>query len=145
MGRTSATVQCESHFQDWGAIDELHIFGAAIVPNSVYAIQVTHEAYSGSFDDASRYSDGLSVVTGAWGDVVTPFAADGGSPQPDFTDIASLVDKFQALATAPSKPRAQLTPNSVRPNFPIDFSDIAAAIDAFTGQPYPFDGPLACP
>ena len=69
----------------------------------------------------------------------------GGASQPDFTDIASLVDKFQSLATAPPKPRSQLQPNIVRPGSPIDFGDIAADIDAFTGASYPFEGPEACP
>ena len=84
------------------------------------------------------------IGTAKWGDIVEPFA-DEGEAQPDFTDIVAIVDKFQALATAPRKARAQLQPNVPDPSRAIDFGDIAAVVDAFTGEAYPFDGPTACP
>ena len=64
---------------------------------------------------------------------------------PDFTDIASLVSKFTNAPNAPSNVRAQLQPNIPDPSQDINFSDIAAAVDAFTGQSYPFAGPSSCP
>jgi hypothetical protein len=39
----------------------------------------------------------------------------------------------------------QLQPGTADPSQPITFSDIAVAIDAFTGSAYPFPGPTACP
>ena len=72
------------------------------------------------------------------------FVNDAGT-QLDFTDIASVVDKFTASPTAPIKARAQLQPNVPDPTKPVDFSDIASVVDAFTGADYPFAGPTACP
>ena len=84
------------------------------------------------------------VTTGKWGDVVPPFAG-GPAPQPDFGDIASLIDKFQAMPGSPIKARAQLQPNVPDPSQPIDFRDIADGISAFTGGLYPYDVPAMCP
>ena len=72
-------------------------------------------------------------------------APDNAGQQPDFTDIAALVAKFTADPTAPPKSQAQLQPSTPDPSRSIDFSDIASAIDAFTGADYPFPGPTACP
>ena len=33
---TAAQLQCEPHFQDWGTIELLHVYGAEILPSSVY-------------------------------------------------------------------------------------------------------------
>jgi hypothetical protein len=38
-----------------------------------------------------------------------------------------------------------LQPNIPDPSQAISFSDIAAAVDAFTGGAYPFEGPGDCP
>ena len=77
--------------------------------------------------------------------IVEPFAEIGQSLQPDFTDIAAIVGKFTASPTAPPKALAQLQPNAPDPTQAVSFSDVAAAVDAFTGGAYPFPGPDACP
>jgi len=141
----AAALQCDPHFRDWGDIAELHVYGAEIVPQSAYAIHMTHEACSGSFDDAARYSGELAIATGHWGDVVAPFAGAGGAAQPDFGDIAALVDKFTANPSAPIKAVAQLQPNAADPSQAISFTDISNAVDAFTGGAYPYPGPADCP
>ena len=68
--------------------------------------------------------------------------------QPDFNDIAAMVQKFLAAPGAPIKAVAQLQPNCVFPDRPIDFKDIAAAVVAFLGTPTYADsnyGPCPCP
>lgn len=83
------------------------------------------------------------TTTDKWGDIVPPFATVGGSIQPDFRDIASIVDKFKDLEGAPAKAYADLETNV--PDLRVDFNDIAGCVDAFKGIPYPFDGPSGCP
>lgn len=146
----AAPLQCDPYYADWDALllgDTLHVYGAEVVPSSTYDVQAI------SFVDTissgcpltleGNYSDALSLVTAEWGDVVEPFAG-GAAAQPDFSDIAALVSKFTGDPTAPAKSRAQLQPNVPDPSVPIDFTDIAECIDAFTGVEYPFAGPVAC-
>jgi len=132
---------------DWSAVGVLHVFSGDLVPNSTYSIQVI----TSGCDELNplSYSAPLIVQTGEWGDVGPPFAAPGLPPQPDFTDIYSVVEKFLALPPAPIKASAQLQPNTPIPTLPVSFNDIAAAVDAFSGMPYPAmsfaNGPCPCP
>jgi hypothetical protein len=142
---TAAQLQCEPHFMDWGDIGLLHVYGASLVPSSTYDVRVIHETCAAASSDDASYSDALTIRTAQWGDVVNPFATDGGATQPDFGDIAALVDKFTAGPTAPIKARAQLQPNVPDPSQAVNFSDIAIIVDAFTGVTYPFEGPGVCP
>ena len=136
-------MQCEPYFADWSEVGTVHVFGAEIVPDAEYAVQVVDAACAGALD--TGLSEGIVFATGAWGDIVAPFASEGGAAQPDFTDIGVLVDAFSGAPTSPIKARSQLQPNIPDPSQPINFSDISAAVDAFIGLPYPFAGPLACP
>ena len=117
----------------------MHVYGDAIVPSSTYEVQLSTETC------ADLFADPLVVTTSRWGDVVTPFNPPSMSSQPDFGDIAALVDKFKGSAGAPSKVRSQLQANTPDPSLPVSFADIAAGVDAFRGTPYPFDGPSECP
>ncbi len=143
----AAELQCDMpDAADFSSFDLISVYGAEIVPGSTYHVQRASADCPASLDDDACFSDPLEVTTGQWGDVAAAFFVPGGPAQPDFGDISALVDKFQALASAPPKARAQLAPNAARPNFPIDFGDIAADIDSFSsGGVYPFDGPPACP
>ena len=85
------------------------------------------------------------IQTAKWGDAVLPAFPATSAQQPDFSDISSLVDKFRGLAGAPVKARAMLQPNQPDPNLSVGFGSISAAVDAFLGRPYPFEGPVACP
>ncbi len=139
----AAELQCDMpDAADFSSFDLISVYGAEIVPGSTYHVQRASADCPASLDDDDCFSEPLVVTTGKWGDVAAPF---GGNGQPDFTDIASLVDKFQSLPSGPPKARAQLQPNIARPISPIDFSDIAADIDAFSGASYAFDGPMSCP
>jgi len=50
------------------------------------------------------------MTTGRWGDVAPLYSNPQNPPQPDFMDIAGLVQKFMAAPTAPVKAMAQLQP-----------------------------------
>jgi len=147
---TGVSLSCEPVFEDWGALGLLQVFGGEIVPESSYAVRIVQDCCS-DLNDPSCYSVPLIINTGAWGDIWPAFRSDPGAPtQPDFTDIAAMVRKFQALPDAPIKPVAQLQPNTALPDRPIDFKDIAADVQAFVGAiPYSgsaaITGPCACP
>jgi len=137
-------LSCEPFFTDWGALGVVHVFGGEIVPESSFTVEVIRESCSRIGIDETALSDPVPSVSGVWGDVVSPFAGVG-PRQPDFTDIASVVAKFIQGPTAPIKASAQLQANTPRPDEPISFRDIAAAVSGFIPEPYPFVGPCACP
>jgi len=148
-GRTfwAAPLQCEPHYQDWSGIDALHVFGAEILPNSAYVVRAYYPDCYPSDPTVSSLPGFTVTHTGHWGDVTSPYSEPGGSSQPDFTDINALVEKFLATPGAPAKAAAQLQPNLVNPNQPINFADISADVDAFLGVTYgsEFTGPCTCP
>jgi len=142
----ASLLECDPVFRDWSADGVVHIYGGEIVPLSTYEIQ-TVDASCPDLSDESCYSPPLVLHTGTWGDAVVPFADPLGPVQPDFTDISAIVDKFLASPTAPSKPSAQLQPNTPFPERPIDFRDISACVDSFLGILYSssYPGPCTCP
>jgi len=147
---TGARLSCEPHFRDWGTISELHVFGGEIVPGSSYAVHSVDSSCAAAIDDDPDFGIPLEPWTGKWGDVVPPFADDPGAPpQPDFNDIAAIVQKFLATPGAPIKAFAQLQPNVALPDRAVDFRDIAADVQAFLGVAYStmngITGPCACP
>jgi len=147
---TGASLTCEPHFRDWGTIGTLHIFGGEIIPGSSYQIHAVHTRCAAVLDQVTSFGDPIEPPTGLFGDVVPPFADDPGAPaQPDFNDIAGIVQKFVAAPTAPIKAFAQLQPNVALADRLIDFKDIAADVSAFVGTAYPdmpgITGPCACP
>jgi len=137
-----AALRCEAvptNAQVWTESD-LHLFGVAIVPGSVY--EVRHCTATGEF-----CSDALVVATGKWGDVIANF---GGPTQPNFADVAIVVDKFRNLASAPDTPRVDLVGvgNPGQPNTPnqtANFADVSADVDAFRGFAYPFTVSVCSP
>ncbi len=140
----AAPLQCEPYFMDWSAMPIFSMYGAEMVPSSVYTIDAFDEA-CGDYDNPACYSAPWMIKTGRWGDVVPPFASLNGPTQPDFLDIAGTVDKFKDVVGAPRKSRAQLQPNVADPSVPVNFADITAAVEAFRGAGYPFPGPTPCP
>ncbi len=137
-------LSCDPFFTDWGALGVVHVSGGEIVPGSSFSVEVIRESCSQVGIDETAFSDPVPSVSGVWGDVVALFAGSG-IPQPDFNDIAAVVAKFAAAPTAPIKASAQLQANTPKPNEPISFKDIAAAVSGFVEEPYPYVGPCACP
>jgi murein DD-endopeptidase MepM/ murein hydrolase activator NlpD len=136
-----AQLLCEatpSNAEQWPS-GVLHLFGAPIVAGSAYEVRTCDVA-------GANCSGPLTVSTGKWGDVVSPF---GGLSQPNFGDISAILDKFRGVDFAPDTPRVDLvgTGSPGNPNIPnqiVNFSDVSAGLDAFRGIAFPYTVP-ACP
>ena len=146
---SASALSCDPVLRDWSTIDLLHVYGGEIVPGASYEVRVVDATClaSGSLNCMSLPR---IIATGTWGDVVALYQGQNPeAPQPDFNDIAAVVQKFLAAPTAPIKARAQLQPNVVFPQRPIDFKDIAADVSAFVGAAYEnlngMFGPCTCP
>ena len=137
----AGTLQCDPHFRDWSTVGLVHIFGADIVPSALYEIQ----AVACDTGVEANFSSALTVMTAKWGDIVDPFNPPSPTTQPDFADIAAVVNKFSSGPGAPIKARAQLHPNVPNPSASVDFVDISNCVDAFRGLSYPYAGPVGCP
>jgi len=142
-----APLVCEPYFQVWDGIEVLHVFGAEIVPNSIYEVHTIDSTCASQIGQGFDFGVPLGMTTGTWGDVAPLYADPQNPPQPDFNDISALVQKFLAAPTAPIKAAAQLQPNVVFPDRAIDFRDIAADVSAFLSRPYNdmYVGPCTCP
>lgn len=141
----AAALQCTPHFTDWGALGTVHVYGAEIMPFSSYDVQLLHEECAPGINDPSVYSSALNVPTAVWGDALPPFGsvADRNN-QPNFIDIAGVVEKFRDAVGAPAKARTQLQPNLVDPAQDVGFNDISTDVEGFRGLGYPFAGPTNC-
>ncbi len=139
---TGALVLCAStpsNAEVWPA-GNLHLFGEPIVPGARFDVRMCDAT-------GANCSTPLTVATGKWGDIVSPF---GGGSQPNFADINADVAKFVASnLSVPDTPRSDLrgpgtpgTPNV--PNQDTNFADINADVVAFQGIVFPFNIP-ACP
>lgn len=110
-------------------------------PDRVQAIdQVCNAPPEGDF------SASYTIAGSGWGDLtgdcgVTPCTPPDGAV--NFIDISGVVDKYKNLDDAPIKARTD--PGGDMPDLHVDFADILRAVDAFRGEPYPFDGPSPCP
>ncbi len=170
----AAPLSCDAVFRDWSVDGIIAIYGGEIMPGSEYQVQrATSACAAGNLGNKSCWSEPVTITTLKYGDIWPLFHPDPDAPQPDFNDIAAMVRKFQATGsdcsggsndglpcagagdcpggscdiTAPLKTTAQLRPNKVFPQRPIDFKDIAAVVNAFTGTAYSsiYNGPCACP
>ncbi len=152
---TVAPLVCSTvHFQDWSTLGVISVFGAEITPGSAYEVQRA-DVSCADLSDETCFSTPVLITTGKYGDVWPLFddpdcldpPGPCNPPQPDFNDIAAMVRKFQATPDAPIKAVAQLQPNVVFPDRPIDFKDISADVSAFLEVPFAtlFPGPCVCP
>jgi hypothetical protein len=139
---TASVLQCTPYFADWGTVGLLHLFGAEVVPSSVYEVQVISEGCP--IDSAFTYSAGMQVVTGRWGDIETPFHPPATSQQPDLGDISAMVNKFRSAAGAPIKARSAISGLIPDLSSDLDFGHISACVVAFRGAGYPYPPPANC-
>jgi hypothetical protein len=171
-----APLQCEPYIADWSTFGLVHAYGAEIIPGARYEVTPIEDPDWCRRTDGNLCSHPSGIVTTAkFGDVWPVWDWQLLSAQPDFNDLAAFVRKFQATPsqcsggandrlacagagdcpsgscedTAPSKVYVQLVPNVVRPDRPVDFREIAAAVEAFAGTPFAnvnhITGPCACP
>jgi len=140
-----AALQCQPYYRDWGTVGLLHVYGAEILPDSTYDVQIVRSVCDGQLDNESVYSAPLVLTTARWGDVALPFAATPETPaQPDFVDISAIVSKFVS-GVEPPKVDTMLRFNVPPVAASIDFRDIAACVNAFSDWVYANDGPCPCP
>jgi hypothetical protein len=138
-GDRMSRLQCDAAYLDWGLVS-VHVGDRDIVPGATYGIEATL--------DGAVYLPSVAMATVAdWGDIVGEFDAGQQAWTPpdgvmNFNDIASMVDRFKNMPTAPAMERCDVYPGV--PNHGVDFDDIATIVAAFRGLPYPFDGPEGC-
>lgn len=141
----AATLQCAPHYQVWEGLDLLQVTGSAIVPSSEYHVEVLSIGCQGREAGCPWVSESVRIKTARWGDVEIPYNPPDASAQPDFGDVAALVNKFKSAPGAPIKARALLgggdafgnmSTNTLSLDF--NFTHIAACADAFRGRPYPY-------
>jgi hypothetical protein len=144
-----AQLQCAPEFRDWSSDTSLiYVFGAEIVPSSVYEVQFVDDTCL-DLDDPACYSDPVPIRTARWGDVVQPFAERAGG-QPNFGDVSATLDEFRGVFADLSTPRADLVGtggpgNANVVNQLVNFSDGSAVLDAFRGSAFPFGLTAGCP
>lgn len=141
----AATLQCMPFYQDWSTVGLLHVTGSEIVPSSVYTVQNVSVSCQGNEAGCAQVSELLEVATNRWADIVAAFSPPDNSSQPDFADISALVNKFRSDPGAPIKVQALLAGDMPDLDGDVDFTQIAAAVDAFRGMGYPHSGPSTCP
>jgi hypothetical protein len=121
------------------ADDLLHVTGAAIVPSSVYEVQLFDQGQVECGDRLEgMFSAPLTIPTARWGDVAAAFSPPSPTPQPDAIDVLQLVNTFKGVIGAPKKVVAMLIDNVPDPRRGINALDIVAAVDAFLFKAYPF-------
>jgi hypothetical protein len=149
----AAGLQCTAvHRSDWGNYSPLHVYGALVVPSSVYSVQDLPQT-------SGKPGPLIGIKTARWGDVGAPFQAtcanqqpactpcvSSCATQPDFSDISEVLNAFKNVASAYSaRPFARLQPNIPDPIIEVNFLDISACVDAFKNLAYPFTYLAACP
>jgi len=137
-----ARLSCTPVFFDWSVVGQLSLYGEEIVPGAVYEIQAIDEGCD--LQNPGSYSSPVSVSTiTRWGDAAPPFNPPHPSAQPNFGDIAAIVDVFRNAPGPIEIFEADLAPGIV--NETVNFADISIDVDAFRGLAYPFAGPAGCP
>jgi len=143
---TASGLRCEPFLHAWSSEGIISAYGAELLPNSVYDVQRAGSDCP-NFDFEPCWSTPLTISTAHLGDIVAPFAPE--AEQADFRDISAVVQKFLSAAGATIKAVAQVQPNVVSPDQPLDFRDITVYVEAFLGSTYPelsfAFGPCVCP
>ncbi len=139
----AAVLQCTPYYHDWSTVGLLHVTGSAIVPSSMYEVENVAASCAGVEASCTAVSAPLQIATGRWGDVEVPFNPPSTTAQPDFGDVAALVNKFKGAPGAPIKARSLLAGadafgNITTLNVDVGFANISACVDAFRGRPYPY-------
>jgi len=140
----AAALQCTPYYTDWAVEGVVHVFGAEVMPSSIYHVQAI-DSDCDIHGGGGNYSAALPLATARWGDLELPFNPPSTTNQPDALDITSLVNKFKSAMGAPTKAYAQMQPAILQPNAAINALDVVSAVDAFKKRAYPYSGIEACP
>ena len=141
----AAKLTCTPHYMDWSTIGSLHVYGAEIVPSSVYEVQVIEEGCDPALP--GDYSPALTLRTSRWGDVVEPFqeSSPADSTQPDIGDVTAVLDAVLLVPSHMPKTVTQLRPTVPDPSLRVNVLDVSSAVDAFEGEAYPYTDLVGCP
>ena len=141
----ASNLQCDPHYQNWTGLGLLHVTGSAIVPSSTYQVESLASVCAGTEASCTAVSAPLTIRTTRWGDVAESYNPPATTAQPDIADVAAMVAKFRSVPNAPIKVRVLIAGNDTNGNFDtatvtndFNFTHIAACVDAFRGNPYPF-------
>ena len=144
---TAATLGCQPHFTDWGALGSVSLYHPMIVPGSEYHVRVIGEAcVIAEIDDFSEF---VVATTSRFGDVVgDPALTPPGPPDGEvgIVDVLAVIKGFASVPGRARKARTDLEPGT--PDLLINISDVLVNLLAFSGVPFPFDppaGPPPCP
>jgi len=138
----ASQLQCVPYFSTTWNGQPLAVFGAEVIPDSVYELKGFHPDCT-DFDSCG-WTVG-TYRTGRWADVVPPFEGDEPGSQPNLGDVSAMLDRFRTTFGCATKSQTQLYANLPDPMRKVDFADIALSVDAFRGYAYPYPGPTSCP
>ncbi len=133
----ASLLQCEPAFLDPSRYNEtIYVYGAEIIPNSLYQIQAVHQSCT-DLNDPSCYSAPFILPTAKWGDVVAPYASLTVA-QPGIRDILTLVDKWLGFHE-PIKARTFVGEyDQVEQLRDTRTGDVLRVVDAWLGSSHPF-------
>jgi hypothetical protein len=127
---------CTPEYRDWGALleaDEAFLFGDAIIPDSVYTVDFLPQSCQGNESNCPAAFGAFTAPTPRWGNI-------NAHDTVNIIDPYVIVDKVRGLSFAAQEPRTMLRPAVLQPQTTsVSAPDIAAAVDALKGYPYPFD------
>lgn len=142
----SVTV-CEPFWDSFVEQGGFSIYGAEVVPDSIYSLQIVDEECADSLDEEECYSDPLVMTTGRHADMFPPYQdPNGPTPsQPNVIDLGHVVDQVKGIVNAIGKTRTHLHPNVPDPTENVNVIDIGITVDGIKNFAYPFVGPCTCP
>jgi hypothetical protein len=141
---TGARLQCTPHFQDWGAVGLIDVWGPEVTPGAIYRVRHVEESCADAGFESGSVT--LGVNTSAHGDILSDSSTNPPGPPNtvvDGSDIVGVLNKFRNVAGAVRKSRAELAPGTI--DMLIQVNDITLVVDAFSNDPFPFGAPVACP
>jgi hypothetical protein len=138
----AATLGCNPVYRDdWSTLGTIDVFDPGIIPGAVLDVQLIE--INCSVGDETSYSDPLTVVMSAVGDVVGSDCVPPPCSPPqgvvDFVDVMAVLNKF--MGVDPSRPRKAIADvvsshsGDPNPDQRIGFADIGWTVDAFRGTP----------
>jgi hypothetical protein len=139
-----AKLGCSPEYRDWayeigGGSVVLHVTGEGIAPSSVYNVHMIHDDCKTDGENWAEFSTGILAETALWGDVDDTATVTA-------LDVSKVVDKAADVLNALPEYRTMLQHDIPLPyTLPVNALDLAHAVNANNGKPYPFAGPSSCP
>jgi hypothetical protein len=143
-GFRAARLQCTPYYTDWAAEGPFYIYGAEIIPSSLYQVDQLDATCMGNENACPDIVQSLSLATARHGDTAEPFNPPSTTGQPNALDIVAIVDHYKHLPNAPKRVWVSLYPALPELNGSVDILDVANVVNAFKGFAYAYGGPCPC-